>query len=70
MTCHGAGAEGAGTTPRLAGQRRLSLERQLAYFAANTRADGMMHTEAMHLTARQITESRPIWLPASVSTRK
>ena len=56
MTCHGAGAEGGGTTPRLAGQRRLSLERQLAYFAANTRADGMMHTEAMHLTARQITD--------------
>jgi len=56
MTCHGAGAEGAGTTPRLAGQRRLSLQRQLAYFAANTRADGMMHTEAMHLTARQITD--------------
>ena len=56
MTCHGAGAEGAGTTPRLAGQRRLSLQRQLAYFAANTRADGMMHTEVMHLTARQITD--------------
>ena len=48
LTCHGARAEGAGTTPRLAGQQRLSLERQLAYFAATTRADGMMHEESMN----------------------
>ena len=56
MTCHGANAEGAGTKPRLAGQHRLSLERQLAYFSANTRTDAIMHHEAMSLTGQQITE--------------
>jgi cytochrome c553 len=55
MACHGASAEGAGTTPRLAGQRRLSLERQVAYFASNTRANGPMHEESMNLTAPQIS---------------
>jgi cytochrome c553 len=55
MACHGAKAQGAGTTPRLAGQHRLSLERQVAYFAANTRADGLMHQESMSLTAPQIS---------------
>ena len=53
-TCHGANAEGAGTRPRLAGQRRLSLQRQLVYFATNARSGGMMHKESMNLTARQI----------------
>jgi len=53
-TCHGAKAEGAGTKPRLAGQRRLSLQRQLVYFATNRRSGGMMHEESMHLTIRQI----------------
>jgi cytochrome c553 len=56
LTCHGAKAKGAGTTPRLAGQHRLSLERQLTYFAANTRTGGMMHQEALKLTAKQIQE--------------
>lgn len=53
MACHGTMAEGLGAIPRLAGQRRLSLERQLGYFAANTRTDGLMHQEAMNLTSRQ-----------------
>ena len=56
LTCHGAKAKGAGATPRLAGQHRLSLERQLAYFAANTRTGGVMHQEAMKLTDKQIRE--------------
>jgi cytochrome c553 len=56
LTCHGAKAKGAGTTPRLAGQHRLSLERQLAYFAANTRTGEMMHQEAMKLTDQQMRE--------------
>jgi cytochrome c553 len=56
MACHGAKAEGAGTTPRLAGQRRLSLERQLAYFAANARTNEVMHLEAANLTDPQIRE--------------
>jgi len=56
LTCHGAKAEGSGTTPRLAGQRRLSLERQLADFAADTRPNALMHKETMNLTRSQISE--------------
>ena len=56
MACHGARAEGAGLTPRLAGQWRLSLKGQLGYFAANTRADGLMHLESVHLTAMQTSD--------------
>jgi cytochrome c553 len=55
LTCHGAKAEGAGKTPRLAGQHRLSLERQLAYYAADTRVDTVMHQESTNLTAQQMT---------------
>ncbi len=50
MACHGAGAQGAGSIPRLAGQHRLVLERQLGYFASNTRVNASMHQESMHLT--------------------
>jgi cytochrome c553 len=56
LTCHGAKAAGAGTTPRLAGQHRASLERQLAAFAANTRANAVMHQESKDLTDRQISD--------------
>jgi cytochrome c553 len=56
MACHGAEAEGAGVTPRLAGQHRLSLERQLAYFATNKRTGSLMPEESVNLTDRQITE--------------
>jgi cytochrome c553 len=52
-TCHGANAEGAGATPQLAGQHRQSLERQLGYFASDTRPDAVMHLESMNLTERQ-----------------
>jgi cytochrome c553 len=55
LTCHGAKAEGAGKTPRLAGQHRLSLERQLSYYAADTRVDTVMHQESTNLTAQQMT---------------
>ena len=55
-TCHGGKAQGAGTRPRLAGQRRLSLQRQLAYFAANARSGGLMHRESRQLTDEQITD--------------
>jgi cytochrome c553 len=53
MACHGPEGQGMGATPRLAGQHRLSLERQLGYFAADSRLDVMMHLETMHLTERQ-----------------
>ena len=56
LTCHGARAEGSGTTPRLAGQRRSSLEHQLASFAADTRPNALMHKETMNLTAPQISD--------------
>jgi len=56
LICHGAKAEGAGTRPRLAGQHRLSLERQLEYYAADTRVNVVMHQESMNLTAQQMTE--------------
>src|SRR6202163_3113711 len=55
LICHGAKAEGAGTTPRLAGQHRLSLERQLEYYAADTRVDEVMHEESTNLTPQQKT---------------
>lgn len=56
MACHGAEAEGAGTIPRLAGQHRASIRRQLAAFAANTRVNAVMHRELMSLTDQQIAE--------------
>jgi cytochrome c553 len=56
LACHLPNAQGAGTTPRLAGQRRLALERQLAYFAANKRTNNVMHQESVSLTARQISD--------------
>ena len=56
LACHLPTAEGVGMTPRLAGQRRLSVERQLAYFAANTRTIEVMHRESVSLTARQISD--------------
>jgi cytochrome c553 len=55
MACHGAKAEGAGTTPRLAGQHRLYLERRLAHYATDARVDVVMHQEAINLTAQQMT---------------
>ena len=56
MTCHGETAEGNGPYPRLAGQHRASLERQLAAFASNSRANEIMHENAKNLTPQQITE--------------
>ncbi len=56
MACHGGEGEGTGMTPRLAGQHRLSLARQLSYFATNKRTGGLMPEESVNLTERQITE--------------
>ncbi len=56
MACHGAEGEGTGIAPRLAGQHRLSLARQLSYFATNKRTGGLMPEESVNLTERQITE--------------
>jgi cytochrome c553 len=55
-TCHMKQAEGAGTFPRLAGQHRSYLEKQLEVFATNLRANPTMHENAKNLTALQISQ--------------
>jgi cytochrome c553 len=54
--CHGDKAEGNGQIPRLAGQQRGYLERQLAAFASNVRANEIMHENSKNLTAPQISD--------------
>jgi cytochrome c553 len=54
--CHGAEAKGNGPFPRLAGQHRSYLERQLEAFAVNLRANEIMHLNSMNLTALQISQ--------------
>ena len=54
--CHGAHAEGNSVIPRLAGQHRDYIERQLEAFASNARANEIMHDNSKHLTAEQIRD--------------
>jgi cytochrome c553 len=56
QTCHGPKAEGNGPFPRLAGQHRGYLEKQLEAFAAELRANDIMHENSKKLTARQISD--------------
>ncbi len=56
QACHGPTAQGNGPFPRLAGQHRDYLEKQLEAFAANLRANPIMHESSKNLTARQISE--------------
>jgi len=56
MTCHGDKAQGNELFPRLAGQRRNYLEKQLEAFSAQLRANEIMHENSKKLTARQISE--------------
>lgn len=56
MACHGEKAEGNEAFPRLAGQRRGYLEKQLEAFAAELRANDIMHENSKKLTARQISD--------------
>jgi cytochrome c553 len=53
-SCHGDHAEGNGVQPRLAGQHRSYLERQLEAFASSARANDIMHENSKNLTAGQI----------------
>ncbi len=55
-TCHGEKAEGNGPIPRLAGQHRAYLARQLEAFAAMARANEIMHEMSKSLTPEQISE--------------
>jgi cytochrome c553 len=56
MSCHGDKAQGNELFPRLAGQRRDYLEKQLEAFASGLRQNEIMHENATHLTALQISE--------------
>jgi cytochrome c553 len=56
QSCHGQKALGAGPFPRLAGQHRGYLERQLEAFATNLRANEIMHENSKNLTALQISQ--------------
>jgi cytochrome c553 len=56
MSCHGEKAEGNEAFPRLAGQRRGYLEKQLEAFATELRANDIMHENSKKLTARQISD--------------
>lgn len=56
QSCHGAQAQGNGPFPRLAGQHRAYLEKQLEVFATNLRANEIMHQNAKNLTALQISQ--------------
>jgi cytochrome c553 len=56
QSCHRPNAEGNGLFPRLAGQQRRYLEKQLEVFASNLRANEIMHATAQTLTALQISQ--------------
>lgn len=54
--CHGDKAQGNGVFPRLAGQHRAYIERQLQAFASNARENAIMHQNAKNLTPEQIRD--------------
>lgn len=56
MACHGEHAEGNSVIPRLAGQHRAYIERQLEAFASMARANEVMHENSKNLTADQIRD--------------
>jgi cytochrome c553 len=55
-TCHGPQGHGMSAFPRLAGQHRAYIERQLEAFASNARANPIMHENSKNLTEEQIRE--------------
>jgi len=56
QSCHGKEGEGKGSFPRLTGQHRDYLEKQMEAFATNLRANASMHENSKNLTALQISE--------------
>ena len=56
MACHGDHAEGNSVIPRLAGQHRAYVERQLEAFASMARANEVMHENSENRTADQIRD--------------
>jgi cytochrome c553 len=57
IACHGAKGQGNGPIPRLAGQHRAYIERQLEAFASQARANPIMHQTSKNLTAEQIRDA-------------
>lgn len=56
IRCHGTEAQGADAYPRLAGQHRAYLERQLTYFMTDARVNKTMHQNSKNLTEIQIRQ--------------
>jgi cytochrome c553 len=56
MECHGSDAQGAGTFPRLAGQRYEYIVQQLKYFHSGTRASTKMNQVAKNITVAQMKD--------------
>jgi cytochrome c553 len=56
QACHMPNAGGNAVFPRLAGQHRSYLEKQLEVFATGLRANAIMHETAKNLTALQISQ--------------
>ena len=56
QSCHMKSAEGSAVFPRLAGQHRGYLEKQLELFATGLRANSIMHQNAKNLSALQISQ--------------
>ncbi len=56
QSCHRNDAAGSALIPRLAGQHRQYLEKQLTYYVTGLRASPIMHEVANHLTAHQIIQ--------------
>lgn len=54
QSCHGEHAEGNAAIPRLAGQHRPYIERELEEFASTERANEIMHENSKNLTPEQI----------------
>ena len=52
--CHGDQAQGGDVFPRLAGQHRDYIERQLAAFSSNARANQIMHDNMKDITPEEI----------------
>ncbi len=56
QSCHMKNAEGNAIFPRLAGQHRNYVEKQLEVFATGLRANPIMHENAKNLTALEISQ--------------
>ena len=56
MECHGSDGQGAGSFPRLAGQRYGYMVQQLIYFHNGTRVNSLMNQIAKNITVAQMKD--------------